>query len=242
MCGSPSTSWDGSAQEEFADLYTWARWDGRQWLPADGPDPFASTVEHVLDGYGVAWALSQDAGSGSQIARYTDGQMSVISEERSLRSLTTAPGAGACALSYPTRDDIQATEIVCYDAYGERQRIDVAGLGISDFSIAPDGALWVSGPQVARLGKIRGPVAMTGYPMQGHLGSKARTALVLVAAVVCLGACGSTLDPIRGRRIGFPERHAVQRVPLRAACISERRGRCRPQRLRPGVRHDQAGR
>lgn len=45
--------------------------------------------------------------------------------------------------------------IACFGIRGEVARYDVSGLGIpwgsSGFSVAPDGAIWVLGPQVARL-------------------------------------------------------------------------------------------
>lgn len=145
---------DGADDPAFADLYTWAFWDGRRWVSADGPDPFASTTEHLLTDDGGAWALTYGAGSTTEIARFSRGRLSAIGSEPGLRTLAAAPAGGACALAYSTRDSVHAAAIVCYDADGEAARVDLAGMGITDFSLAADGALWVLGPQIARLGPI----------------------------------------------------------------------------------------
>jgi hypothetical protein len=41
--------------------------------------------------------------------------------------------------------------IVCFDPTGESARIDLRGMGVSTFSVAPDGTIWVLGGQVAVL-------------------------------------------------------------------------------------------
>ena len=41
--------------------------------------------------------------------------------------------------------------IICYDANGEFARFDLQGMGVSAFSVAPDGTIWVLGSQIARI-------------------------------------------------------------------------------------------
>ena len=127
----------------------------QRWQTEAEPDPFTSAYQKVVSGPGIGWTITFDPEGGSaQITRFKNGHKHVIAEEPRLASLTTAPDAGACALAYPNGDSIDATAIVCYDAHGETGRIDVSGLEIQGVSVAPDGAIWVAGPQVARLGHV----------------------------------------------------------------------------------------
>ena len=141
--------------DEECTAGTWHRWNGQRWQTAAEPDPFTSAREQVVSGPGIGWTITSDAEGGSaRITRYKSGRQRVIAKEPGLAALTTAPDGGACALAYPSGDSIDATAIVCFDAKGEIGRIDVAGLDIEGVSVAPDGAIWVAGPQVARIGRM----------------------------------------------------------------------------------------
>ena len=139
--------------DEECTAGTWHRWNGQRWQTEAKPDPFTSAPEKVVSGPGIGWTITFDP-EGAQITRFKNGHKQVVAEEPGLGSLTTAPDAGACALAYPSVDSIDATAIVCYDAHGETGRIDVSGLEIQGVSVAPDGAIWAAGPQVARLGFV----------------------------------------------------------------------------------------
>ena len=122
------------------------RWDGSSWQPVDLPGP-----DVWLDGMAVtddntAWAAfvgvdPQDPNSG--VARYVDGAWEV--NPGWPWALVTAPGGLVCS----TDDPNDPTALRCYDADGLRQTIHLPLM--ADVSIAPDGAIWVSGEQIARL-------------------------------------------------------------------------------------------
>lgn len=113
-------------------------------------------------GDGIGWVLrTADTGPETEIARYAKGALVTVATGPRLHSLTAVSGGRACAFD----SDVfgaelpgggfakPASAIVCYDADGEFARIDVAGRvsNDSEYSVAPDGAVWLLGPQVARL-------------------------------------------------------------------------------------------
>ena len=140
--------------DEECTAGTWHSWNGQKWQTGAGPDPFTSAHEKVVAGRGIGWTITLDPEGPARITRFKNGRKQVVAEEPGLASLTAAPDAGACALAYPSSDSIDATAIVCFDAHGETGRVDVSGLEIQGVSVAPDGAIWVAGPQVARLGRM----------------------------------------------------------------------------------------
>ncbi len=138
--------------DEECTAGTWHRWDGERWNASDEPDPFTSAMEQVVSGDGIGWALVD-----SGITRYAGGQLVSFATRPNLDSLTAVSGGRACAFEYDPdstgEDSIEPSAIVCYDADGEFARYDVAGLVDYDsqYSVAPDGSVWLLGPQVARL-------------------------------------------------------------------------------------------
>ena len=140
------------SEEDDAECWagTWHRWDGQRWSPADSPDPFTSSQEHVVSGDGIGWLLRYSDGQ-TEIARYSQGDIVPVATRPRMSSLTAVSGGRACVFEYPDAGSIDTSAIVCYDAGGDIARFDVAGRSASQFSIAPDGSVWLVGPQVARL-------------------------------------------------------------------------------------------
>lgn len=144
------------ADDEECTAGTWHRWDGQRWSAADEPDPFTSAQEHVISGEGTGWVLRGVGGypvTGTEIARYSNGDILPIATSPRMGSLRAVSGGRACVFEYGHRDSIDALAIVCYDPDGEIARYDVGGRVSSDsqYGVSQDGAIWLLGPQVARL-------------------------------------------------------------------------------------------
>lgn len=146
----------------------WHRWDGRRWRTVEEPGKYVLAAEKVVNGDGIGWALMPPDywGAPSEvIARYAEGRLNSVAANQDLTHLTPASGGRACAFEYPQRspdsqglydrgsDQLLPLAIVCFDTEGEFARYDVEGLldSVSQFSVAPDGSIWLIGPQVARL-------------------------------------------------------------------------------------------
>jgi hypothetical protein len=122
------------------------RWDGSSWQPVDLPSSDVWLLDMTVTDDNTAWAAfagvdPEDPNSG--VARYADGAWEVNPGWPGV--LVTAPGGLVCSTDDPT--DWNALR--CYDADGLRQTIHLPFM--ADVSIAPDGAIWVSGEQIARL-------------------------------------------------------------------------------------------
>lgn len=122
------------------------RWDGSNWQPVDLPSPDVWLNGMTVTDDNTAWAAfvgvdPQDPNSG--VARYLDGAWQVNPGWPG--ALVTAPGGLVCS----TDDPNDSTALRCYDADGLRQTIHLPLM--ADVSIAPDGTIWVSGEQIARL-------------------------------------------------------------------------------------------
>lgn len=142
------------ADDEECTAGTWHRWDGQRWSAADEPDPFTSAQEHAVSGEGIGWVLRGVGGypvTGTEIARYSNGDIVPIATSPRIASLQAVSGGRACVFEYGEVSSIDALAIVCFDADGEFVRFDVAGRGARQYSVAPDGSVWLLGPQVARL-------------------------------------------------------------------------------------------
>ena len=97
---------------------------------------------------GAGWALSYSQGSGS-ISRYADGRWTTLSTGTPYPlKFSAAPDGRVCNLE-SNRTFYVGDRITCFDSSGEAARFDLEGMW--DFSIAPDGAVWVAGPEVARI-------------------------------------------------------------------------------------------
>lgn len=102
----------------------------------------------VVTDDGAAWATSWSP--GFPLGRYHDGLWTTVKSDR-LMFLAAAPGGRVCGMEQADPNSSFGDALVCFDATGEVARIDVAGRGVTTFSVAPDGAVWVLGDQVARL-------------------------------------------------------------------------------------------
>ena len=123
-----------------------SRWDGRRWTRVKAPPGEALGQMAVTDD-GAAWMASYP---GDFLGRYADGRWALIDVDR-LSRLTAVPGGRICGMEQSDPNSSYGDAIVCYDPEDEVARIDVQGMGVSAFSVAPDGAIWVLGSQVARL-------------------------------------------------------------------------------------------
>ena len=145
-----------AADDEECTAGTWHRWDGQRWHAADEPDPSTSAQEKVVAGDGIGWVLRGVGGypvTGTEIARYAEGELVSVATRPRLAYLTAVSGGRACAFEYGEVSSIDASDIVCFDADGEFARYDIAGYAgyPSQYSVAPDGSVWLLGPQVVRL-------------------------------------------------------------------------------------------
>jgi hypothetical protein len=131
-----------------------ALWDGATWTRLPAPAPGGESQYPIIADDGSIWALAA-GGYPTQrgLSRYADGRWQVIAEFPSgdsytwYRDLVPAPNGRACLLV----DEPGSSAITCYNPGGQVARFDTTGMPLSAFSIAPDGAIWVRGPQVARL-------------------------------------------------------------------------------------------
>lgn len=129
-------------------------WDGTAWstFPADPATNYLMARKYTDDG--AVWALaSGETPLQVILTRRANGQLNTIARfgpDDTFGVVVPAPGGRVCA----ARSTKAARAIVCYGQGGEVARFDTTGMQVSDFSVAPDGAVWVAGPQVARLGRL----------------------------------------------------------------------------------------
>jgi hypothetical protein len=127
---------------------TWARWDRQRWDAVDLPLSFDAAYEERAPRFidNVAWSRRGDV-----LRQYAEGRESAFVVSSALVSFIwpTAPSGRMCGFefgdsrAYDNAD--QPRFIVCFDETGESARFDVTGLGLTDFSVAPDGSVWVKG-------------------------------------------------------------------------------------------------
>jgi hypothetical protein len=124
-----------------------ARWDGQSWQGVDVPDPSVWLMGMAVTDDGAAWAGfigedPQDPNSG--IARYADGSWTTFPGWP--YGVMAAPGGRACSMDDP--DD--GTALNCYGPQGRVATVHVPQSAVN-LGIAPDGTIWISGGQVARM-------------------------------------------------------------------------------------------
>lgn len=123
-----------------------ARWDGAAWSRLEVPDPAYLSAMAITDD-GATWAtfVGDDADDPkSRLGRFADGAWTffrvylwTIDAMSGNRVWGETAGSGGT--------------IVCFDANGETSRHDLPELDLQGAAIAPDGAVWSSSGQVARL-------------------------------------------------------------------------------------------
>ena len=126
-----------------------ARWDGATWTAIQAPEN-AWLMEMAVTDDGTTWAAftgdgPEDPASG--IARLDQGSW-VTYPGWPVSGLSAAPGGRVCALSDPDHPSIS-----CFDRTEEFLTIPV-DQSVQDVLVAPDGAMWVVGSQVARLPQV----------------------------------------------------------------------------------------
>lgn len=95
-----------------------------------------------------------DGSGGAHLSRYANGEWTVLRADATYPMAVRAAAAGrVCTLDYdPAFEELRAGRaIVCHDGEGEIARFDLMGMEVWDFSVAPDGTVWVSGSQLGRL-------------------------------------------------------------------------------------------
>lgn len=130
-----------------------ALWDGTRWTrtwPAGTTNDFGS---RSFTDDGALWLLHGDYRQRS-LVRYQAGQWQVVytpGPDETLSAVRPAPSGRVC-----TSSQVQGgtSTIVCFTPAGQTARFDSSRLNLQDFSVAPDGALWVQGRQVATLGSL----------------------------------------------------------------------------------------
>ncbi|MGB7982944.1 MAG: hypothetical protein WCF36_19340, partial [Candidatus Nanopelagicales bacterium] len=132
---------------------TWARWNGQRWEAVELPPSLGSFEDDPPRFIGVnedvAWSYSL---GGSVLRRYAEGREREFDVSPALVLWpfgSTAPARGMCGFEFRGEggydNDEEPKFIVCFDEAGESARFEVAGLGLTGFSVAPDGSVWVKG-------------------------------------------------------------------------------------------------
>lgn len=145
-----------------------ATWDGTGWtrLPAPAAEtaaahPYVNDLAITDDG--ALWARvwfelpydQYNRGAPAQwLARYTQGAWQLIGPARadtSLLGLAAAPGGRVCTRLTAASG---TSAVACYGVAGEVARFDTTGMAVTALSVGLDGAVWVTGPQLARIGML----------------------------------------------------------------------------------------
>jgi len=155
----------------------WHRWDGRRWAPEQAPDIFVSSWQTAVADDGTGWALGGDeAGTGYAISRYADGAVRtfVSGPMVSPHTLAVLAGGQACVVEVPVEmegdtpitDGSRPSGVACYDDDGQYATFALPDLRLQGVAIAPDGAVWVLGPQVVRLTEDLSEAQGSGFPVE----------------------------------------------------------------------------
>jgi hypothetical protein len=117
-------------------------WDG-QWSDVAVPEPYTWVTQLLAAEDGAVWATFDGEDVGQALARYADGKWTIV--RGAARGLAQTPSGEVCS--------IRELEVACYDAAGLAAGAPVSTypVEVRALSIAPDGAAWVLGEQVARL-------------------------------------------------------------------------------------------
>lgn len=155
------TGWADVDDSECDDASRLIRWDGRGWARVESPSVNGVGLRGVPDMVstddGATWAsFYPDDEEGSYdprlltLWRYASGRWTQVRADP-LTGLQPAPGGRVCGIDRPE----EASRIVCFDAQGRTLQFNVSGMGVWEFKVAPDGAIWVQGEQIvlARLDK-----------------------------------------------------------------------------------------
>lgn len=126
----------------------WARWNGQRWDAVELPISLDVATPLFIEN--VAWSYRRGR---SGLRRYAEGRESIFDVSPALVLLpflwSTAPARGMCGFEFGDEraydNDEEPQFIVCFDEAGESARFEVAGLGLTGFSVAPDGSVWVKG-------------------------------------------------------------------------------------------------
>lgn len=130
-----------------------ALWDGTHWTrtwPAGATNAFGS---RTFTDDGALWLIHGDYRQWS-LVRYQAGQWQVVytpGPDETLSAVRPAPGGRACAAS---RLRAGTSAIICFNPAGRTASFDSSGLNMQDYSVAPDGTVWLQGRQVAKLGSL----------------------------------------------------------------------------------------
>jgi hypothetical protein len=129
--------------------------DGRRWGSVTPlPDGYLVVLEAVLGGDGALWAvlLPEHGRDELTLARLADGRWHVLSAALHQLSPTDA---GVCAVVgsdgaawWLPPDPV--TELACFDARGGVRAVPLP-VPADAVAVAPDGALWIVGEQLARV-------------------------------------------------------------------------------------------
>lgn len=125
------------------------RWDGT-WSTVGVPEPFTWVTRLLVAPDRAVWATLDGGDGGLQaLARYADDAWTV--DRGPARGLASTPAGEVCS--------VRDAGVVCYTGPGLAAAAPVSTfpVDVMALSIAPDGAAWVLGEQVARL-----PAAATG--------------------------------------------------------------------------------
>jgi hypothetical protein len=118
------------------------RWDGR-WSDVGVPEPYLAATQLLVSQDAAVWATLETGDGDQALARYADGEWTV--DRVAARGLAQTPAGEVCS--------IRKAGVVCYDAAGLAAGAPVSTypVEVKALGIAPDGAAWVLGEQVARL-------------------------------------------------------------------------------------------
>jgi hypothetical protein len=142
LAAGPGVVWT-TVSDPDRGLARLAHWDG-QWSTVAVPEPFTWVAQLLVAADGAVWAvLDSEQEAGQALARYADGGWTI--DRGAARGLARTPSGEVCS--------IRAAGVACYDADGVASGAPVSTypVAVGALSIAPDGAAWVLGEQVARL-------------------------------------------------------------------------------------------
>jgi hypothetical protein len=151
----PNEEGDEYLCEQVSELQ---RWDGTSWRSVELPGPGASVLAMTVADDGAGWAAFSDG----SIGRYADGRWTRYETgAKLLGPVVPAPDGRACVGTFERPSFLVdlLDAITCFGEEGQSARYDLGGLGAAwtsggggpGFSVAPDGAVWILGAQVARL-------------------------------------------------------------------------------------------
>ena len=133
------------------------RWDGNEWNAVDLPGPDAWIVAMTVTDDGTSWGAFLGNGAddpASGVGYYTDGSWQMTPGYP--YTLAPAPGGRVCSADDSDESTPDTTDLLCYDTGGLVETHQMSW-DTGSVSIAGDGAIWVAGGRVARLGETLAP-------------------------------------------------------------------------------------